>query len=72
MRVVIDGELREMIRTKVASGLYGDADEVVRDALRMMIERDRFVAMCSHDPFEAGEEGHSGRSGATLFVDRTQ
>ncbi len=34
-------QLEAMVRDKVAGGLYGSASEVVREALRLMQERDQ-------------------------------
>lgn len=39
MNVSITSELYELVQRKVQSGLYGNASEVVRDALRRMDER---------------------------------
>ncbi len=39
LNVNLTPQLEEMVRTKVASGLYNSASEVVREALRLM-ERD--------------------------------
>lgn len=41
MKVDLTPQLEEMVRAKVASGLYGSASDVVREALRLMTERDR-------------------------------
>jgi len=41
MNVNLTPQLEEMVRAKVASGLYGSASEVVREALRLMGEQDR-------------------------------
>ena len=41
MNVSVTSELAEMVSRKVDSGLYENASEVVRDALRLMYERDR-------------------------------
>jgi antitoxin ParD1/3/4 len=41
MNVNLTPQLEEMIREKVSSGLYGSASEVVREALRLMEEKDR-------------------------------
>jgi antitoxin ParD1/3/4 len=38
-------QLEELIRTKVASGMYGSASEVVREALRLLDERDSEKAL---------------------------
>jgi antitoxin ParD1/3/4 len=44
MNVNLTPQLEEMIRQKVASGLYTSASEVVREALRLMEEQDRMRA----------------------------
>lgn len=41
MNVNLTPQLEEMVRAKVASGLYTSASEVVREALRLMDEQDR-------------------------------
>lgn len=40
MNVNLTPQLDEMVRAKVDSGQYGSASEVVREALRLMQERD--------------------------------
>ena len=44
MNISLTPKLEEMIRQKVDSGLYNSASEVVRDALRLMDEKDRMRA----------------------------
>jgi len=44
MNVNLTPQLEEMVRKKVASGLYSSASEVVREALRLMEEQDRMRA----------------------------
>jgi antitoxin ParD1/3/4 len=44
MNVNLTAQLEEMIRRKVDSGMYNSASEVVRDALRLMDEKDRLRA----------------------------
>ena len=44
MNVNLTPQLEEMVRQKVASGLYTSASEVVREALRLMEEQDRLRA----------------------------
>lgn len=39
MNVSLTPRLEAFVRAKVASGLYNNASEVVRDALRLMVER---------------------------------
>lgn len=41
MNVNLTPQLEELVRAKVASGLYSSASEVVREALRLMDEQDR-------------------------------
>jgi antitoxin ParD1/3/4 len=43
MHVSLTPKLEEMVRRKVKSGLYNNASEVVREALRMMVARERGV-----------------------------
>ncbi|MGH6839463.1 MAG: type II toxin-antitoxin system ParD family antitoxin [Methylocella sp.] len=44
MNVNLTPELEEMVRQKVASGLYTSAAEVIREALRLLEEQDRLRA----------------------------
>lgn len=62
MNVNLTPQLEEMVRQKVASGLYTSASEVVREALRLMEERDRVRAarlqqlrQDIHDGLNSGE-----------------
>jgi antitoxin ParD1/3/4 len=41
MNVNLTPKLEEMVKGKVATGLYNNASEVVREALRLMEARDR-------------------------------
>ena len=41
MNINLSPQLEELVRQKVASGLYTSASEVVREALRLMEEQDR-------------------------------
>lgn len=41
MNVSLTPQLEELIQDKVASGRYGNASEVVREALRLLEERDQ-------------------------------
>ena len=45
MNVSLTPELEQLIHNKVATGLYLSASEVVRDALRLLDERDKLQAM---------------------------
>ena len=44
MNVNLTPQIEEMVRRKVASGLYTSASEVVREALRLMDEKGRVRA----------------------------
>ena len=44
MNVNLSPQLEDMVREKVASGLYTSASEVVREALRMMEAQDQLHA----------------------------
>ena len=44
MNVDLTPQLEEMVRQKVASGLYTSAAEVIREALRLLDEQDRLRA----------------------------
>jgi antitoxin ParD1/3/4 len=45
MNVNLTSQLEDLVKKKVASGLYNSASEVVREALRLMDERDRLSAV---------------------------
>lgn len=54
VNVHLTPELEELVRRKVASGLYNNQSEVVREALRLLAEQDRL------------REAHIGRLGEAL------
>jgi antitoxin ParD1/3/4 len=43
MNINLTPQLEDLVRQKVASGLYTSASEVVREALRLMEEKDRLL-----------------------------
>ncbi len=45
MNINLTPHLEDMVRQKVASGLYASASEVIREALRLMEEHDRTRAV---------------------------
>ncbi len=45
MNVNLTPQLEDMVKKKVASGLYNSASEVVREALRLMEEQDQVRAI---------------------------
>lgn len=44
MNINLTPQLEEMVRQKVTSGMYSSASEVVREALRLMEEKDQLRA----------------------------
>lgn len=49
MNVSLTPELEQLVHKKVKSGLYLSASEVVREALRLLEERDRIQALRSEE-----------------------
>ncbi len=45
MNVSLTPELEALIQTKVSSGLYNNASEVIREALRLLLESDETKAL---------------------------
>lgn len=45
MNISLTPELERIVRRKVDSGLYNNASEVIREALRLMVEQERMEAM---------------------------
>jgi antitoxin ParD1/3/4 len=45
MQISLPPKLEELVREKVESGLYSDASEVIRDALKLMQELDAVQGM---------------------------
>jgi len=45
MNVSLTPELEELIKQKVAGGMYGSSSEVIREALRLLKERDEYQQM---------------------------
>ena len=49
MNVSLTPELERLVQEKVASGLYNSASEVVREALRILKERDEMRSLALED-----------------------
>ena len=66
MNISLTTELQNMVHDKVASGRYTSASEVVREALRLMEDRDQMLALQRQDirsKIDAGMESlRVGRS----------
>jgi len=45
MNISLTPQLEDLVKRKVESGLYGSASEVMREALRLLEERDRRHAL---------------------------
>jgi antitoxin ParD1/3/4 len=59
-------QLDEMVREKVASGLYNSASEVVREALRLMEAEDQLKKVKLAELKTAIKEGLESGRGGTL------
>lgn len=74
MNINLTPQLEELVRTKVSSGLYNSASEVVREALRLM-ERDDQVraatlAQLRQDIQEGLDSGSAGELDAEAIKRR--
>jgi antitoxin ParD1/3/4 len=49
MNVSLTRELEQLVADRVRSGRYGSASEVIREALRLLDERDRLRALRFHE-----------------------
>lgn len=45
MNVHLSEELEQLVQSRVKSGRYGSASEVVRDALRLLVDRDELIEL---------------------------
>jgi antitoxin ParD1/3/4 len=57
MNVHLTPELEQLIQKKVESGRYNSASEVMREALRLMEQRDEFVALRKEETRRKISEG---------------
>jgi antitoxin ParD1/3/4 len=61
MHISLTPELESQVRLKVESGLYNNASEVVRESLRLMLERDAITQrlkeelIVGHQQLQRGE-----------------
>ncbi|MQX38534.1 type II toxin-antitoxin system ParD family antitoxin [Roseospira navarrensis] len=63
MNVSLTPQLEEFVRRKVASGLYNNASEVVREGLRLMIEREAAAQRAPDAPGDAVQENKDRNEG---------
>ena len=71
MNVSLTSALEEFVRRKVATGLYNNASEVIREALRSMIERETGGKPQSRSDTEA-KDGIACRLIAPVAIDPTR
>jgi len=64
MNVSLTPRLVDFVRRKVEAGLYGSSSEVIRDALRLMEERDR-----QREAALAAIRGDEPQSGDARIID---
>lgn len=68
LNVNLTPELEAMVRDKVASGRYGSASEVVREALRLLEEQDQIRAVKLEQLRKEIKAGIDSGSGGELNV----
>ena len=61
MNVALTPELESMIRRKLASGMYKNAAEVVREGLRLLVEEDQWKAEVRRKIREGVKQARAGR-----------
>ena len=75
MNVHLTSELEQLVQSKVKSGRYNSASEVVREALRLLEERDQLLELrkeAIRQKIDAGWESLSrgeGVDGEAFFAD---
>jgi antitoxin ParD1/3/4 len=72
MHVSLTSNLEEMVRAKVESGAYNNASEVIREALRLMVERDRLREARLAHLRQALAEGEASGPAAPFDFDALQ
>lgn len=69
MNVSLTPHLEDMVKGKVRSGMYGSSSEVIREALRLLDERDRLGQIRLAELRDAVQEGLSSGSAGELQVE---
>ena len=78
MNIHLTTELEQLVHTKVKSGRYNSASEVVREALRLLEERDQLLELrkeAIRQQIDAGWESlrrGEGVDGETFFAELEQ
>ncbi len=63
MNVSLTPELERLVNAKIESGLYQTASEVIREALRLLQQRDESVRLLRSDVGTGLEQAEAGTSG---------
>ena len=70
MNVHLAPELEQLVQTRVKSGRYNSASEVVREALRLLEQRDEVFTLRKNEIRKQIEEGwHSAKRGKLVDGD---
>ena len=69
MNVSLTPRLEDLVKQKVKSGLYTSSSEVVREALRLLDERDRLRNIQFGELREAIQEGLDSAPAGTLDIE---
>jgi antitoxin ParD1/3/4 len=72
MSITLPNSMAEFVRTKVASGDYASDSEVLRDALRVLRERDRAVEAWLRNEFVPAAQAPQDDPGRALSADQVR
>ncbi|MBF0356353.1 MAG: type II toxin-antitoxin system ParD family antitoxin [Alphaproteobacteria bacterium] len=70
MHVSLTPALEEMVRRKVGTGLYNNASEVIREALRLMASQEDLYAVKLQVLRSALDEGEASPIAKNFSIDR--
>lgn len=69
MHISLTPELETQVRSKVQSGLYNNASEVIREALRFMQQHEELVGLMKLDALRKELSAGAAQAEAGQFVD---
>ncbi|MGE0109425.1 MAG: type II toxin-antitoxin system ParD family antitoxin [Bdellovibrionales bacterium] len=69
MNISLTPQLEDIVKSKVSSGLYGSASEVMREALRLLEERDRLQALRFEELRSEIQKGIDSGAAVSLDID---
>ncbi|MBT2792555.1 type II toxin-antitoxin system ParD family antitoxin [Paraburkholderia strydomiana] len=72
MSITLPNEMAEFVRTKVATGDYASDSEVLRDALRVLRERDRAVEAWLQNEVVPAAQALRDDTGRALSADQVR